>query len=186
MIRGRSHRHAQGFSLVVVLVLLVVLSILGIAVMRSSAMQERMSGNLRDRALAMQAAEAAVVFARGQLALTPAIDNPGNQDWSTLIPSANHCAGIGICPAGSSAPATWRTGPVLGASDATVPDTPTQYWIEYLGTGQPELDSCIIIKGSSPPPTCFAPMFRITARSRANGRAEVILQSNVIFKLQTL
>ena len=48
MNRGRSHRHAQGFSLVVVLVLLVVLSILGIAVMRSSTMQERMSGNLRD------------------------------------------------------------------------------------------------------------------------------------------
>lgn len=176
-------KQAQGFSLLVVLVLLVVMSILGIAVLRSSAMQERMSGSLRDRSLAMQATEAALVFARNQLSIRP---TGATEDWNTLIPTAAHCTSLGICPAGSAAPASWQTGPTLGANDATVPDTPTQYWIEYLGTGQPELDSCNIIKGSSPPPTCFSPMFRITARSRGLGRAEVIMQSNVIFKLQTL
>lgn len=175
---------APGFSLVVVLVLLVVMSLLGLAVLRSSAMQERMSGSLRDRSLAMQATEAALVFARGQLAVRP---TGATEDWSTLIPTAAQCASIGICPAGSDAPATWRPGPTLGAApNDGVPDTPTEYWIEYLGTGQPELDSCNIIKGSSPPPACFAPMFRITARSRGIGRAEVVMQSNVIFKLQTL
>ena len=174
---------AQGFSLVVVLILLVVMSLLGLAVLRSSAMQERMSGSLRDRSLAMQATEAALVFARGQLAVRP---TGATEDWNTLIPTAAQCASIGICPAGSDAPTTWQAGPTLGASDAAIPDTPTQYWIEYLGTGQPELDSCNIIKGSSPPPACFAPMFRITARSRGIGRAEVVMQSNVIFKLQTL
>ena len=45
-------RSQQGISLLVVLVLLIVMSILGVAVLRSSAMQERMAGNLRDRSLA--------------------------------------------------------------------------------------------------------------------------------------
>ena len=179
-------RRARGFSLLVVLVLLIVMSVLGIAVLRSSAMQERMSGNLRDRSLAMQAAEAALVFARGQLAIKPAVDNTGNDDWNALVPTANHCTSLGICPAGSSAPASWQTGPTLGAGDTAVPDTPSEYWIEYLGTGQAELESCQIISGSKPGPTCYSPVFRITARSRSNGRAEVVLQSNVIFKLQKL
>ena len=53
-------RHQGGISLVVVLVLLVAVSVLGIAVLRSSAMQERMSANLRDRNLAVQTTEAAL------------------------------------------------------------------------------------------------------------------------------
>ena len=53
-----AHRQGQtGVSLLVVLILLLVTSVLGIAVLRSSAMQERMSGNMYDRSLAMQAAE---------------------------------------------------------------------------------------------------------------------------------
>lgn len=180
-------RPMQGFSLLVVLVLLIVMSVLGIAVLRSSAMQERMSGNLRDRSLAMQATEAALVFARNQLSIKPTAANPGNEDWSTLIPTTTHCTTLGICT-NANVPSTppWQTGPTLGGSDATVPDTPTQYWIEYLGTAQPELDSCNIIKGSAPPPACFSPMFRITAQSQGIGRANVVMQSNVIFKLQKL
>ena len=185
MKRGMS-RPAQGFSLVVVLVLLIVMSVLGIAVLRSSAMQERMSGSLRDRGLSMQAVEAALVFARGQLAVRPTVDNAANADWNTLIPTTTHCTSLGICPAGSDAPATWQTGPTLGGTDATVPDTPTRYWVEYLGTGAAELGSCQIIKGSQPAPTCFSPMFRITAETTGVGRAFVRMQSNVVFKLQPM
>ena len=53
----------RGIALVVVLVLLVATSILAIVVLRSSAMQERMSANLRDRSLAFQTAEAALTQA---------------------------------------------------------------------------------------------------------------------------
>ena len=52
-----SPQRQQGVSLLMVLILLVVMSILGVAVLRSSAMQERMSANLRDRNDALQAAE---------------------------------------------------------------------------------------------------------------------------------
>lgn len=179
-----TRQRGRGFSLVVVLILLIVMSVLGIAVLRSSAMQERMSGNLRDRSLAFQAAEVALRFAQAQLATTPTEDNPANADWDTLVPTATHCSRLGICPTGANP--VWQAGPVLGANRGDIPDTPTQYWIEYLGTGPAEPDKCNIVKGSAPPPDCFRPMFRITARSRAVGRAEVVLQANVIHKLPTL
>ena len=51
-----SLRRQQGVSLLVVLILLLVMSLLGIAVLRSSAMQERMSANMVDRNEAVQAA----------------------------------------------------------------------------------------------------------------------------------
>ncbi|MBK6924136.1 MAG: hypothetical protein IPH14_02390 [Thermomonas sp.] len=69
--RRRAPARQQGVSLLVVLILMVVMSVLGIAVLRSSAMQERMSANMYDRSLATQAAEAALVEARAGLAVVP-------------------------------------------------------------------------------------------------------------------
>lgn len=48
----------RGAVLIVSLVLLLVMTILGMSSMRSTTMQERMAGNLRDSNLAFQAAEA--------------------------------------------------------------------------------------------------------------------------------
>lgn len=174
-----------GFSLLVVMILLVVMSLLGIAILRSSAMQERMGANLRDRSLAMQAAEAAFASARTALATAPDVSKP-TETWDTLIPTAAQCTSLGICPAGSSAPATWQVGPTLGGSDPAIPDTPSEYWIEYLGTGPADLGKCNMVKGGSPPLDCFRPIFRITTRSAAAGRANVTLQGNILNKLAPL
>lgn len=57
----------NGIALMTALVFLVVLTILGLAAMRSTTMQERMSGNLRDQGVATQAAEAALRDARADL-----------------------------------------------------------------------------------------------------------------------
>lgn len=48
----------KGSVLIVSLLLLVVLTLLGVSSMQSNIMEERMSGNLRDRNIAFQAAEA--------------------------------------------------------------------------------------------------------------------------------
>ena len=45
----------RGASLVVVLILLLVMTLLGLAVLRTTLLDERMSANLRDRSLALQA-----------------------------------------------------------------------------------------------------------------------------------
>ena len=75
----RSHsRKERGVSLVIVLVLLVATSLLGIAVLRSSAMQERMSANLRDRGIAFQAAEAALRYAQEDVLGVMPEDADGN------------------------------------------------------------------------------------------------------------
>ncbi|MGD3191422.1 PilX N-terminal domain-containing pilus assembly protein [Xanthomonas citri pv. citri] len=50
----------QGVSLVVVLILLLIMTLLGSAVLRSTVLEERMSANLVDRNLSFQAAEAAL------------------------------------------------------------------------------------------------------------------------------
>ena len=52
--------HQTGAVLVVALLFLLVMTLLGVASMRGTALQERMAGNQRDRNLALQAAETAL------------------------------------------------------------------------------------------------------------------------------
>lgn len=167
---GFSRSDSQsGMTLVVVLVLLIVISLLGVAAMRSSGMQESMSANLRDRALAFQAAEAALRIAQEDVLGNPAIEDL--QYGKTLAELSINCAATGICDATAvPAPApVWRT----------APDGRSTYRIEYVGdayapkTGK----SCAV---DSIDYECRRPMFRITARGRSPGISEVFLQANVV------
>lgn len=54
------HRGQQGFVLIVALVLLLVLTVLGLAASQTTSLEERMAGNARNHDLAFQAAEAAL------------------------------------------------------------------------------------------------------------------------------
>lgn len=158
----------QGVALIVVLILLIVMSILGIVIMRSSAMQERMSANLRDRSVAFQAAEGALRFAQDQVL--------GGSNWDTQIPTATDCGALSICPSGSDP--VWRAVPA-GSYDARLP-SPPEYWIEYLGRGPGDLNAC---DSSTPSLNCQSPMYRVTARSRAAGRADVVLQAVIVSRI---
>ena len=53
-------RRQSGVALIVVLILLMVMTLLGLASLRGTLMEERMSANLFDRSLAFQAAESAL------------------------------------------------------------------------------------------------------------------------------
>ena len=161
----------RGIALVVVLVLLVATSILAIVVLRSSAMQERMSANLRDRSLAFQTAEAALRYAQDQVLAA------GN--WDTAIPDADDCATLGICPTGSNP--NWIAVPT-SAYDSDRLAAPPEYWIEYLGTGPGRKGACDVA-GAEDKLECQSPMYRVTARSRAEGRADVVLQANIISRI---
>jgi type IV pilus assembly protein PilX len=55
-----SRRNQRGLSLVVVLLFLVMLSILGTTAIQTSSLEERMTGNERDRQIAFEAAEGAL------------------------------------------------------------------------------------------------------------------------------
>jgi len=57
------HASQRGAVLLVALIMLLLLTILGIAAMRDTNLQEKMAGNMRDHNLALQAAEAGLRFA---------------------------------------------------------------------------------------------------------------------------
>ena len=78
-----SMRRQQGASLVVVLILLLVMTLLGLAVLRSALLEERMTANLLDRSWSFQAAEAALRNGEALAATRP------------VVPAAG-CAG-GVC-----------------------------------------------------------------------------------------
>lgn len=170
-------RRQRGVSLVIVLVLLVATSLLGIAVLRSTAMQERMSANMRDRSLAFQAAESALRYAQ-EVVLA-------GSNWDTQLPTEDDCTDFSVCTLDPDDPDTatfvppWRAVPD-GEYDSTRLAAAPEYWIEYLGTGPGRKGSCDTL-----PPSldCQSPMFRVTARSRAEGRADVMLQSNIISRI---
>ena len=83
----------SGSALVVSLILLVVLTMLGVQGMRTNVMQERMAGNMRERSLAFQAAEAALregerLLSVGTLEAGIELLNPAG--WEGLVfPTAN-------------------------------------------------------------------------------------------------
>lgn len=69
----------RGATLIVALILLLILTMVGVAGMQDTTLQEKMVGNMRDRNLAFQAAEASL---RGgekflQAATVPAFNNSG-------------------------------------------------------------------------------------------------------------
>jgi type IV pilus assembly protein PilX len=64
----------QGAVLIVGLIIMLLLTIIGLAAVRSSGMQELMAGNMRDRNLAFQAAEAGLREAEAEAAKCKVFD----------------------------------------------------------------------------------------------------------------
>lgn len=173
-------RRQQGVSLVIVLILLVVMSVLGLAVLRSSGMQERMTANLRDRSLAMQAAETALREAQrdvlGDAAISDLQYGKTLQEMR-LAGKPMACTANGICDI------TAGEAPVA----KTANDGHSSYTIEYLGTGKGStLQGVCETTKAKESYQCQRPMFRITATGRSVtpggtvGLAQVVLQANVV------
>lgn len=70
-------RQQRGAALIVGLIMLLLVTLLGIAGMRDTLLQEKMSGNMRDREMALQAAEAALRAGEAELqgAALPTFNN---------------------------------------------------------------------------------------------------------------
>jgi type IV pilus assembly protein PilX len=170
----------RGVALVVALVLLVVATLIGLAGVRSTNLQERMSANMYDRSLAFQRAEAALRDAERAITANWQIATLGGQDCSatsavlcTILPPLN---------------AVWTSvGGIYNVNNDKTPGTP-QYFIQFMGTGNAQnqlgLDANADYGnyGNSYPPDNVA-YYRVTARSSApadaGDRSIVTLQSTV-------
>lgn len=125
-------RRQQGIALIMAIILLIIATLTGLAGMRNTSLQEKLSGNLYDRAIAMQAAEHALGQAERWLFTT------GNNDviaTSTVI----NCEVTEDCPAVPASTFTsnstnWVTVdlPTTFNADLNAASSP-QYYIQFLG-----------------------------------------------------
>jgi type IV pilus assembly protein PilX len=177
----RSPRTQQrGATLVVVLVLLLLMTLLGLASLRGTLLEERMTSNLLDRSIGFQNAEAALREAEALVA------------GAVAVP-ANGCNAQGICatPVATdverwrdAAFAGWRTSPTISAAD---PANRPQFIVEFMGEFPNTLDNNLNRSANEAQYGAQGGVqlrryFRVTARSRdpgANDRSFVVLQSSI-------
>jgi type IV pilus assembly protein PilX len=181
-----------GVVLIVGLVLLLLLSLIGVTAMQSTALEEKMAGNSRDRNTAFQAAEAALQDAEDYLDSGAPPFNPlkltsGGPFQNATAPL---CAN-GLCPLPPvTVPPTapywsvsgfnWSTyglayGSQTGATAITGVSAQPRYVIEFMGTCPLDTDVN----------RCLATM-RVTARAwGANSATVVQLQTFVKVKVKS-
>lgn len=159
----------RGFTMMVTLVLVVIVAIAAAASMRSVALETRMTATSIDRNLMHQSAEAALRAAEAATVATSPTDYP-NAD----------CAGGRCAAVAHDATARWADSSFSGWQDSAVgvaSGSPTPQTIveqngegeNWAGCGQDAIRS----------PNCMTPRYRATSRATAEGRATVILQSDV-------
>lgn len=189
----------RGATLLIALVMLVVMTLLGLASIRSTSMQERMGANLYDRSLAFQAVESALREAEARITINTAVTNgaglycPPNgvpPSCAAPGPSATESATESETPSASTTtyierwkdPATtWASattwwGSVDDDMKARLGGTgrQPQYIIEYMGMSE-DGTGC----GQRGDTSCRGPRYRVTARMPPiDGLPNVVLQTN--------
>jgi len=169
------HRRQEGAALIVVLVMLLVMTLLGLASLRGTIMEERMSASVKDRALSFQAVEYAL--REGEAALAA-------QAVYKQFPASGCTAATGFCatpvPTSTSVD-RWMDPAFTGwkqvgnaSSFASAGTARPEYFIEYMGLA-PGWPFCDRLRPRNP--QCMKPRFRITARSVQAGRATVYGQT---------
>jgi type IV pilus assembly protein PilX len=158
----------RGSVLLVSLIMLLLLTLVAVAGMQGTILQERMTGNLRDRDLAFQAAEAALREAEAFIRTNPTpttiydnddglyqINNANRPDWRTR----NTSAGNGAITYGGNFPGV-----------AAQP----QYYIEEISTVQPAGTETEAGTAAPPPP-----FFRITALGTGGSASTQVVLTSV-------
>ncbi len=199
---AQQHREQQrGIALIVVLIMVLLVTMLGIAGVRTLVMQERMSANSLDRTLAMQSAERVLRNAEA-IAQAQAASSPVNPGFPTRVPATtcaspsvsdgSPCNAAGLCAQPSpgcldrwlDTGVTWKTvssqAPASAASAAYDTDATLsaglnqQYLIEYLGNNF----ACTATKSAA----FNCKLYRITVRTLTpnTDRALVMLQSTFL------
>ena len=160
----------RGVTLVVVLILLVVVTLIALASLRGTLLEERMSTNVLDRSYSFQAAEAAL-----RVGETVASQKPP-------LPASGCDKGLCNIPDPVNAPvwdneAVWASAPEATV-DLGVKTARPRYIVELLASNVPPKGSCTT-SGDVSETTCSGTesRYRITARSEADGRASVMLQT---------
>lgn len=166
-------RSQQGVTLVVVLILLLVMTLLALAGIRGTVLEERMAANQYDRSLAFQAAEAAL--REGEKYAT---------NTHPKVADATCTAGDCGRPAPDATPvweveSNWDDAHAVTGNYGNLAVAP-KYLVELLADDVPEVNPCETTSIDPDAPCYTGPeglRYRITARSGEDGRAMVTLQA---------
>ncbi|KAA0694955.1 hypothetical protein DT594_08770 [Halopseudomonas laoshanensis] len=182
MINALKHRQS-GAALLVALIMLLVSTLLGLASIRGTTLNEKMSSNMYDRSLSYQAAESALRAAEVALQAdtTLGIDCTNINERCPPIPE--NTFSMSDVDGWENVDASYLV------NEDLLGDSSPQYYIEKMGEvggsaglGQDSDPRC---NSYNPPSGCIPPpaaQFRITARSgvpAADGRSVVALQITV-------
>ena len=192
--RRPSSRHAstqRGVALVVALILLVVITLVGLAAVRGTIMQQKMTANFYDREIAFQATEAALRQAEALVqvaAVVPSATSPATLGFDcraplgavghNCLPDPFNDAGVPAAQIQTVAASSFNAGGVSASQP--------QYVIEYMGNftiPSPTVKQLSNCSGYAP---CgnnnTADFYRVTAR---NGDPTVV-QNRSVVELQTM
>ena len=166
----------SGAALIMVLMLLIIITLLGLASMRGALMQEKMAASTAGRAMAFQAAESGLRQAEMMV-----------RDGAVTLPATPTCS-AGLCGNPGAATPVWQasgfwtdggTGYKLGTVVASGAGAiAPKFVIEAYGTATNNSASSQCIDKSKP---CMSStrqnIYRMTSYALAPSGAEVILQS---------
>lgn len=174
----------QGAALAVSLIMLLVLTLLGIAGMQSTIMEEKMAGNMRDKAIAFQASESGLIngerHSQGSLSLTS--------------PFLANCTG-GLCLPSSTATPVWNNtalvnwgtstntflyGVTVAATNLGLVSAQPQYIVELLPEPPKSIGQSLGAgKGSS---ISTVEIFRVTSRGIGGSTNSPVMVQSVYKK----
>ena len=167
-----NRRRQSGAILIVSLLLLLVLTVLGVVMMQTTRMQERMAGATRDLSASVQGAESGLRYGETVVSALASPDGTGTLPCTVCQPGTLPVAiydpaqfdwNANATPYGTGGPAATLTNSGLNA-------TP-RYTVESLGFVRDSLD-----QGQEPPEG--RDFFQISSRSTgATGLANTVLQS---------
>lgn len=148
---GPPHRtRQQGSTLLAGLIFMTILTLIGVTASKVSSLEERMSGNLRDRSIAMQAAEMALRDAERDISKQSATRSPPIEGISGFVAdcglsTSSDANDDGLCYNGSTGYGTpiWQTanmeaapsvrfGSFTGADDIPLVSAQPRYIIEGM------------------------------------------------------
>lgn len=156
--RGLGLRDQRGSALVISMIILLIVTVLGVAAMRATIIQERMASNMQDRNLAFQAAESAL--REGEAWLLDPANTPGAQTLQAIVATEGGAAL-------SDWAGTQNTGTRPGLGDALAAD-PVFH-----------VDQPVRIRVGIEMPPVYRNIYPVTARGVGGSEVTVvILQSN--------
>ena len=160
----------RGVALAVSLIILLVMTMLGVAGMRMTTLEERMAGNTLDRQRAFEAAEAALLAAEAyltaQVASTNVFDTNGSDGlYNDAIQNISQSL-------------TWNDSDSRAYSGNVGTKSPARFVIQSYGTVAANADQLNLDNYGQGTGAGAIGLFRITARSTGgSGNAAVVLQS---------